>query len=343
MNADSPRLTGNRRCAIIIDSCCDLPREVVDALDVMVLEFPYLMDDGEHHDDFWVSQSAQIFYNHMRAGETPSTAQVPQFVFHDLFARVLESGVPTVYLSFTSGLSGSFDTAERICRQLAALYPDGELHVVNTRLASIAEGMLVLEAVHQRDRGLTAGQLAAWVEEARFFVHGYFTLDDLEPLRRGGRIPAMGAYAGAKLDVKPVLTFDLEGNLVLNSVTRGRKKALRALDDLFAERSLEPERIPVIVASADSEHDADIVADRIEKRVPGVMTVRTMIGPVIGSHVGPGMVAVAFFGVDRRSSASLADRLANRLTRGSVPAQDDDAFDRLGLGASEEGGADAAR
>lgn len=129
-----------RRCNIIIDSCCDLPRAVIDNMDVEFIEFPFIMDDGEHFDDFGVSMEPHAFYERMRKGELPHTAQVPIPVFIEVFTRALTSGVPTVYLSFSSGLSGSADTATRLAAELSAQYPEGELHVVDTMLGSVAEG-----------------------------------------------------------------------------------------------------------------------------------------------------------------------------------------------------------
>jgi len=300
-----------RRCNIIIDSCCDLPRSVVDRLDVDFIEFPFTMDDGEHFDDFGVTMLPERFYARMREGERPQTSQVPVPVFVEAFTRALTSGVPTVYLAFGSGLSGSLDTAQRVAAELSERYPAGELHVVDTLLGSVAEGFLVLEAVRQREHGLTARELVAWAEEARFYVHGYFTLDDLESLRRGGRIPDMAAYAGTKLDVKPILTFSLDGMLELKSVSRGRKKSIRALDELFCELAENTERSALIVADADAGKDATALEDRLRRTVPDSLIIRTKIGPVIGSHVGPGMLAVVFFGPDRRADVSLTDRLAD--------------------------------
>lgn len=183
------------KCNLIIDSCCDLPFEVVDREGVELIRFPYIMSDGEHADDLYQTSSAHDFYQAMRNGEEPTTAQVPVPVFRDAFERAIASGVPTVYLSFSSGLSGSFDAAALVHDQLMAEHPDAELYIVDTCLASVAEALLVYEALRQRDNGMTAQELARWAEEARYFVDAEFMVDDLEALRRGGRIPSSVAYA----------------------------------------------------------------------------------------------------------------------------------------------------
>ena len=149
-----------RRCNLILDSCCDLPFEVIDKPGIELLRFPYIMSDGEHLDDLYQTTSAHDFYQAMRDGEEPTTAQVAVPVFQEAFGRAIESGVPTVYLSFTSGLSGSFDVACLVRDQLLAEHPEAELYLVDTLQASVAEGLLVYEAIQQRDKGLTARELA---------------------------------------------------------------------------------------------------------------------------------------------------------------------------------------
>ncbi len=301
----------NPRCNLVVDSCCDLPRELLEEAGVEILEFPYVLDDGEHLDDMGRSLTPKEFYQRMRDGVQPTTAQIPITEFMEMFSRIADSGIPTVYLAFTAALSGSFDTASTVLAQVLDSHPDAEIYLVDTLLASVGEGLLVLGAIRQRDRGLTAVQLAEWAQEARYYVHGYFTLNTLDALQRGGRIPAMAANVGAKLDIKPILTFDLDGDLTSHSVVRGRKKALKALIDLFSERATDASRTSIIIASADAEKDGDFVEDRASKVTELHHVVRASIGPVIGSHVGPGMLAIVFWGPDRREDISIADRIAN--------------------------------
>ena len=163
-----------------------------------------------------------------------------------------------------------------------AEHPDAELYLVDTHLASVAEGLLVHEALRQRDKGLTARELAQWAEEARYFVDAEFMVEDLEALRRGGRIPGSVAYAGSKLDVKPMLTIAPDGKLSLAGVARGRKKGIKQL------------------AEVDDS----------------ILFLESSIGPVIGSHVGPGMIAVVFWGGDKREDMSVADRIARKVKQG---------------------------
>lgn len=305
-------------CNLILDSCCDLPFEVVNREGVELVKFPYILDDVEYLDDLGQTLSAHEFYEAMRHGATPSTAQVPMAVYQEVFTRALQSGVPTVYLSFSSGLSGSYDTAVLVAENLKQEYPDGELYLVDTKLASIAEAVLVYEALCQRDAGLTAQELATWAEEARFFIDEAFMVDDLESLRRGGRIPASVAYAGAKLDVKPLLTITIDGTLSLMGVARGRKKGIRQLADYYQSHvATSGHSNCVVIGNADCPKDAEKLKELLEKQDPNLLFLETNIGPVIGSHVGPEMLAVSFWGKDLRESLSVADRIARRVRKGN--------------------------
>lgn len=160
-------------------------------------------------------------------------------------------------LSFSSGLSGSYNTAMIIRDQLVAEHPEAELYVVDTLLASIAEGFLVYEAIRQRDRGLTAKEMVDWAEEARYYIDAEFMVDDLEALRRGGRIPASVALAGSKLDVKPLLNIALDGKLSLTGVARGRKKGIKQLAEYYTKHvSDEGAARFAVIGNADCPKDA---------------------------------------------------------------------------------------
>ncbi|GHT80123.1 hypothetical protein FACS1894104_5580 [Actinomycetota bacterium] len=307
--------TKNRKCNLIIDTCCDLPADLVASYKVDLVRFTYILSDGEHIDDLGQTMSHHYFYELMRKGEEPKTTQVPVGELQAAFEKSMSAGIPAVYLSFTAALSGSYDAAILVREDLLQKYPDAQMYVVDTKLPSAAEGLLVMEAVRQLDRGLTAQELAAWAEEARYYVNGFFTMPDLESLRRGGRIPDMAAVAGAKLDIKPIITYDTEGRLVFHSVARGRKKAIKQLLQIYKERQLDNIINTVIVASADVIKEQEALAAEVLKiSTNKIMLWQTQIGTVIGSHVGPGMIAVVFWGPDRRKRQSLSDRIANRVS-----------------------------
>lgn len=304
------------KCNLIVDSCCDLPRELIELDGVELLQFPYVMDEQQCTDDMFKTLPAHDFYEKMRKGSECSTAQISIPVFTDAFTRAIESGIPTVYLGFSSGLSGTFDSAALIRDQLVKEHPDAELYVVDTHLASIAEGVLIYEALRQREKGLSAQELVEWANEARFYVNEDFTLDSLEWLRKGGRIPASVAFAGSKLDVKPILDISLDGKLSLSGVARGRKKAIKQLVE-FYEKHISELGVGnrVIIGNADCPKDAQRLKDELLKVDKTLLFLDASIGPVIGCHVGPGMLAISFMGKDEREGMSVSDRIAKKVLK----------------------------
>lgn len=302
------------KCHLIIDSCCDLPASVVRRPGVTLMKFPYTVDGGTFEDDLFESVSAEAFYGAMRKGAEPSTAQVTLQTLTDTFTAAAEEGTPTVYLAFSSGLSASFDAACVVRDQVLAEHPDFELHIVDTHLASVAEGLLVYEALVQHEKGMSAAELAAWAEEARCFVNEEFMVDDLEALRRGARIPASVAVAGAALDVKPLLVIAEDGTLSLVGVARGRKKGIKQLAEYYKKNVDDAGQAHVaIVGHADCPKDAARLKEALEKEAPGLLCLVCNIGPVIGSHVGADMLAVVFWGHDKRENLSVADRIARKV------------------------------
>lgn len=302
------------QCNLIIDSCCDLPHEVVNREGVYLLKFPYIDGEGEHLDDLFSTRTAHDFYEAMRNGSEPHTAQISMTALREAFEWAHEQGKPAVYLGFSSGLSGTFDTACLYLEQVKQEIPDLDVRMVDTQVASIAEGFLVYEAMRQRERGLTADEMVAWAEEAHFFVDRQFMVDDLDALRRGGRIPASVAYAGSKLDVKPLLGITADGKLAVTGVARGRKKGIKALYEYYLKRhSSDAPGQNVVIGNADCPKDAERLMNLLSKEDDSLMFLETNIGPVIGSHVGPGMIAIVFWGQDARNDISMADRIANKV------------------------------
>ena len=302
------------KCNLIIDSCCDLPPQLVNTPGVTLLKFPYLMNGAECFDDLFLTGSAQNFYEQMRNGAMPSTAQIPYLAIKEAWRAAAESGVPTVYLCFSSALSGTYNTVLTLMEETREEYPEAELYTVDTALASIAEGFLVNEALRQRNLGLSAADLAKWANEAKYYVHCVFMVDDLEALRRGGRIPAAVANLGAKLDVKPLLSFDLDGSLSMVGIARGRKKGMKAMVEQFEKEADTTADVQTLtMGHADCPKDFEKLCDMVRKTKNEVAIIECNIGPVIGCHVGPNMLALVYWGADRREELNLADRIAKKV------------------------------
>lgn len=316
-------------CRILIDSCADLAPLVATQLGVEVIEFPYVMDGKEHLDDLWTSQQPHEFYEQLRQGSRVTTSAVTPGRYMEVFERAAQEGTPTVYLGFTAGLSSSIYAAEQAAQAVREAHPGFELYVVDNRCPSATAELLAIEAVRQAGNGLSAREIAEYAQEACYFLHGYFTLDNFDALAAGGRIPPAAAQVGGKLDIKPELSYDLNGSLTLRGMCRGRKKALRAIVQDFRDGYAGDRSLPVAIVSSDAEKDADWLESAI-RHEPGcadLAVVRSSVSPVLGAHVGPGMVALCFWGSDRRDKVSLSDRIARKVHRGTDAPESSEASD----------------
>lgn len=301
-------------CQLIIDSCSDIPASLADKEGIILIQFPYVLNDETYYDDLFQSTTAKEFYDGMRKGDEPTTSQLQVVALQEVFTKAAENGLPAVFISFSSGLSGSYDVACLVRDQIKEDYPDFELYVVDSKLASVAEGLIVYEAINLWEKGASARELARWVEEAHNFVWCEFMVEDLDSLKRGGRIPAGVAAAGTALDVKPMLTIDLDGTLQLVGVARGRKKGIRQLASFYEKNHVDegPGQY-VFLGNADCPKDSTRLKDELLKINPELLIFESSIGPVIGSHTGPGMLAVVLWGKDKRENLSVAGRIARRI------------------------------
>lgn len=304
-------------CKIIVDSTADYAPAVAKQLGVEVIPFHYVDSEGEHEDDMWEHRSSHEFYEYLRKHPTEhfKTQAVTPGHYYEVFKRAAEEGKPTIYMGLTAGLSSSIDSARRAADMIHNEYPDFELYILDNRCDSAAGELLAIEVVRQATNGLTAEEVYRWAEDARYFIHGYFTLDNFNALAAGGRIPPAAANVGGKLDIKPELSYDLNGALTLRGMCRGRKKALRAIIQDFRDNYAHDPSLPLAIVSTDAEKDADWLEKEVrkEKGCEDVTIIRSQVSPILGSHVGPGMVALIFWGCDRRDKVSLTDRIARKV------------------------------
>lgn len=292
-------------CRILCDSTCDLSFSRACDLDLEVIPFHYAEQNpgglgGD--DDLFQSISAHEFYDALRAGATPLTSQPSQLAYEELFRRIIAEGVPAVLFCISSGISGGCGGAITALNRIHEQDPDTQtvpIYIMDTLLASTPLGLLVIEACRQRDAGRTAQEVAAWAEQAKWNIHTLFMVEDLDTLHRGGRVPKTVATIGGALDVKPLLSFDLVGQLAVTSVTRGRRKGMRKLAKNFSDHH-DPAHLMVGIGDADCPEDGDRLSKMLRKSYPDAELIRTSIGPTIGSHVGPGMLSCCFWGQSRR-------------------------------------------
>ncbi len=285
---------------VMTDSCCDLTDQMARDLELEVLPLTMHMDGENYPNDLaGTAISNQEFYKRIRAGKIATTSAVNVGQFQDAMRRVLESGKDIVCICFSSALSTTYQSAVIAAEDLRPEFPEAEIHVVDSLSASLGQGLLLYLAVEQKRKGLTAAELAKWVEDNRLSVCHWFTVDDLNFLKRGGRVSATTALLGTMLSIKPIMHTSDEGKLVPVSKARGRKAAIAALLDKIETLGIHPENQTMFICHADCEEDAKAVAQTIKDRF-GTPTVHiNYIGPVIGSHTGPNTMGIFFVGTQR--------------------------------------------
>ena len=289
-----------RDYVIMTDSCCDLTDQMARDLELEVLPLTMHMDGQDYPNDLaGTAISNQEFYKRIRAGKLATTSAVNVGQFQDAMRRVLESGRDIVCVCFSSALSTTYQSAVIAAEDLRAEFPEAEIHVVDSLSASLGQGLLLYLAVEQKRKGLTAAELAKWVEDNRLTVCHWFTVDDLNFLKRGGRVSATTALLGTMLSIKPIMHTSDEGKLVPVSKVRGRKASLKALIDKIAELGIEPSEQVMFICHADCEVEARAVAEEMKARYGVKEVYINYIGPVIGSHTGPNTMGIFFVGTKR--------------------------------------------
>ena len=241
----------------------------------------------------------KVFYDRMREGGVAKTAAINMDTFRNAFEAVLKEGKDVLYVGFSSGLSATYHSSTLAAEELTEEYPDSKVITVDTLAASAGQGMLVWLAVDTKKKGGTIEETAAAVENHKMNLAHWFTVDDLEYLKRGGRVSPAVAFVGGLLGIKPILHVDDEGHLIKRSTVRGRKAALKALVEKYKELACCPGESPIYICNADCAGDVEALKDLLDDACGCDVDLVVDIGPVIGAHSGPGTIAVFFLGKTR--------------------------------------------
>lgn len=284
------------RFQIITDSCSDLTAELIEQLDLRVI--PMAIEyKGKSFLEGEISM--QEIYNGLRAGEEAKTAAVNPETWTAFLEPCLKQGEDVLVIAFSSGLSSTYQSAVIAAGELQEHYPDRKIRVVDSLCASMGQGLLVWYAAQKRAAGMSLDAVADWVEENKLHLAHWFTVDDLMFLKRGGRISGATAVMGTMLQIKPVLHVDNEGRLISMSKARGRRASLQALVEKLQKTGLPGENETVFLSHGDCIEDAEFVAKLLKERCGVKHVVIGYIGAVIGSHSGPGTVALFFLANQR--------------------------------------------
>ncbi len=284
---------------IVTDSCTDFPESYVQKQKNLTIVPMLYQIEGQFHTPDGSDDNTRAFYAKLRSGVVATTAQITAEAWKEAFAKLLAAGQDVLCITLSGALSGTNEAAISAKEQLKDEFPRGKLIVVDSKCASMGLGLLVHQALQMRDSGASFEETANWVTENLQKVVHWFTVDDLQFLRRGGRVSATSAYLGGIMKIKPILQVNEEGKLIPREKVQGRKRSLRTLFDKVKENAVEPEKQTIFISHGDCLEEAEWLASilRDELHVKDVML--SLIGPVVGSHSGPGTMAIFFMGNHR--------------------------------------------
>ena len=287
-------------------SCCstaDLSKEHFEKIDVHYCCFHYEMDGVQYLDDLGQSMDFDVFYQRMTDGAMTKTSQINADEYEEYFTQFLSQGKDIIHLTLSSGISGTFNSANLAKALLEDKYPDRKIYVIDSLAASSGYGLLVDHLATMRDSGATIDELAAWVEEHKLNLNHWFFSSDLTFFIRGGRISKAAGAVGTVLNICPLMNVDFEGRLIPRYKIRTKKKVIQAIVDKMAEQAEGGTDYSgkCFISHSACEEDAKAVAALVEERFPNLNghVLINSIGTTIGSHTGPGAVALFFWGQKR--------------------------------------------
>lgn len=287
---------------ILTDSCADLTPSLIEKLGVRVIPMVYEIDGQKYHDDvFNRTQTMEEFFNLINVQKKiAKTSQVTPEEYLHYFSEEYAKGNPILVVAFSSALSGTCNASFVARNQFLEEHPDANIIIVDTLGACGGEGLLVTYAASNRnEKGMTIEENAKWLEDNKLHLCHRFTVDDLNVLKRGGRLSATSAFLGTLIGIKPVLHVDDEGRLVPTDKVRGRKQSLSKLAEYVKRDILNPEDQEIYISHADCIDSAELLKSMILEAVPVKKVTLLPFGPIIGAHTGAGAIAVFYFGTKR--------------------------------------------
>ena len=283
---------------IVTDTSSNLPTAYLQAENITVIPFTFHTESGEQSCMDTASFDAKAFYTAMRNGEKVTTSQIPPQRFVDNIRPMLENGEDVLFVSMSSGISGSYASSKIAANQLAEEFPERKILTVDTYSASLAEGIVVMRAVECRKEGLSIDETYQILRALRHRIAQIFTVGDLRYLKRTGRLSNLEAAVGTVLQIKPLLKGDPQGKIVSFEKVRGRQRAIEEMAKRYEELVVSPETQTVCISHADCEADAQILASMLRRSKAPKDILIVDYEPVTGSHVGPGALALFFVSDD---------------------------------------------
>ena len=283
---------------IMTDSAVDLPKEyLIEELQVPYIPLSYIMDGVTYED--MSGLSGKEFFDKIRAGSLPTTSQVNPEQAKKALEPYVKEEKDILFIGFSSALSGTFNSIRMAAEELMEEYPERKIITVDSLCACLGEGLLVYKAVQLKRAGKSLEEVAKWTEENKLHICHNVAIDDLNHLHRGGRVSKTAAIMGTMIQIKPIIHMNDNGELQVIGKQRGRKKALQHIVNMAVEQSKGWENDIIMITHGDCEEDAQYVAKLVREKMGIENILINCIGSVIGSHTGPGVVAVFCMGEKR--------------------------------------------
>lgn len=300
--------------AVLTDTSGNLPKRLTDENRIGVIPFSYTVN-GEDRVCLDIEQfNGADFYRDMKDGQLVTTTQIGPRQYADFFEPYLKEGLDLIFVSMSSGISGSFNSANIAADMLRETYPERQIGVIDTRGAALGEGLVALRAAACRDRGMSFRETVEAMQRLSTRMCNVFTVDDLMFLRRGGRLSNLSAIVGTVLNIKPLLKGDEEGRIVAFAKLRGRRRSIEALAEKYEALAVAPETQTVGVVNAACREDADRLIALLKRKCPPKEIIDVDYEPVTGCHVGPGALALFFEGPDDVRTAVDGESVTERLS-----------------------------
>ncbi|MBE5936893.1 MAG: DegV family protein [Lachnospiraceae bacterium] len=280
-------------------STADLPENFKEEHDIVVNYLTFIQDGKEYKDDVNEGLSYTEFYDRVREGSLSQTSAVNIEDASVMFEKYAKQGIDVLHISFSSGLSSTYNNECIAAEDVMERYPDSNIVVIDSLCASMGQGLLVYYAVRMKEKGCSLEEVVKWVEDNKLHICHQVTVQDLNHLHRGGRVSKTVAVIGTIVSVKPVIYVNDEGKLIPFKNVRGRKKSLTVLVDDMIEKIEGYDNEIVYIGHGDCEEDAEFVKQQVIERTGITNVVIGYLGAVIGSHAGPGTVALFFLGKNR--------------------------------------------
>ncbi|WP_069649845.1 DegV family protein [Caloranaerobacter ferrireducens] len=276
---------------IITDSACDLPKNIIDEYNIRVIPILVYLENIEYLDG--ETLNPVDLYNNMRNGKVYKTAQIPPATFKEVFLEYANKNESVIYVAFSSGLSGTYQSALMAKNEVLEEYPDFDLEVIDTKCASVGFGLVVYKAAQMAKEGKSKEEIINAINFYSQHMEHVFTVDDLEYLYRGGRVSRTAAFVGSLLNIKPILDVE-DGKLVPIEKVRGRKKVLKRMIEIMEERGVDLSNQVIGINHGDDLEGAKKLEDMIRERFGCKEFIVNIVGCAIGAHSGPGTLSVFF-------------------------------------------------